>query len=149
MVFTPGCSVTETKLLPLLHCTQFSSQKHNWKQFQSVEITPIVELKITLSGLKIQHLKLKAKPSHLIPARCFCVWSLDRTHPAEGPRSSILWFPPLADAHFLPNQKTGYGKASRGKTPFNEFLYSKARFWNLSSLLVTCVIIKMVGLSMF
>lgn len=34
------------------------------KQLQSVEIIPDVDLQITLSGLKIQHLKLKAKPLH-------------------------------------------------------------------------------------
>lgn len=69
VVFSLGCSVTETKLLPLLH--KFSSQNHNWKRLQSVEITLIVELQITLSGLKKQHLKVKAKSLHAIPAKCF------------------------------------------------------------------------------
>lgn len=38
------------------------------KQLQSIEITPNIELQITLSGLKIRHLKLKTKPLHPISA---------------------------------------------------------------------------------
>lgn len=139
VVFSLGCSVTETKLLPLLH--KFSSQKHNWKQLESAEIAPTVELQMTLSGLKTQHLKFKAKSLHPIPARCFSMsdhWAEHTLH--KDPEFSSSGFHLLQMLFSPPARRQDMEGHLEGK-PFNKFLYSKACFLNLSSLLVKHVII--------